>query len=115
MENEKFQDLVLEHLARLTQKITGIKNEMTGFKNEISGIKNEMTGFKKETQENFAKIETRIENEIIDKIRSLYDAREVQSDVNERIISTLGRIETKMDVLQLETASIRRVKNKTAK
>jgi len=54
--------------------------------------------------------ELRIENEVIDKVRALFDVREVQNDVNERIINALNRIEAKVDVLQMETASIRRVK-----
>lgn len=56
------------------------------------------------------KLELRMENEVIDKIRALFDAREVQNDVNDRIIDVLNRIEAKVDVLQMETASIRRVK-----
>lgn len=56
------------------------------------------------------KLETRIENEIIEKIRALYDARSVQEDVNTRIIDALERIEAKLDVLQMETAHIRRIK-----
>lgn len=59
---------------------------------------------------NQLKLETRIENEIIDKIRVLYEARSVQEDINTRIIEALERIETKIDVLQMETAHIRRVK-----
>lgn len=94
MENEKFQDLVLEQLARLTQEITEIKQGQRELTIKVDGLDAQIS-----------KLETKIENEVIDKIKALYDAREVQSDVNERIISTLGRIETKMDVLQMETAS----------
>ena len=42
----------------------------------------------------------RMESELTEKIRGLYDFREVQSDVNERIKSSLERIEAKVDVLQ---------------
>ena len=56
------------------------------------------------------KLETRMETEVVDKIHGLFDARNVQNDVNQRIISTLDRLETKVDVLQMETAHIRRVK-----
>jgi len=94
VENEKFQDLVLEQLARLTQEITEIKQGQRELTTKVDGLDAQIS-----------KLETKIENEVIDKIKALYDAREVQSDVNERIISTLGRIETKMDVLQMETAS----------
>ena len=56
------------------------------------------------------RLETRIESEVIEKIRGLYDDREVQQDTNQRITSTLERIEAKVDVLQMETAHVRRVK-----
>ena len=54
--------------------------------------------------------QVRMETELTEKVRALFDAREVQNDVNERIISALERIEAKVDVLQLETAHLRRVK-----
>lgn len=56
------------------------------------------------------KLELRMENEVIDKVRGLFDAREVQNNVNENVQYTLSRIEGKLDVLQMETASVRRVK-----
>jgi hypothetical protein len=54
--------------------------------------------------------QVRMENELTEKVRALFDAREVQNGINERIITTLDRIEAKVDVLQLETAHLRRVK-----
>jgi len=56
------------------------------------------------------KLELRMENEVIEKVRGLYDFREVQLDTNRQIISTLDRLEAKVDVLQMETAHIRRIK-----
>ena len=50
------------------------------------------------------------ENELTEKVRALFDAREVQNDINERVIYSLNRIEAKLDVLQLETAHLRRIK-----
>lgn len=63
-------------------------------------------------ENNHLKLENRIENEIIEKIRALYDARSVQNDINTKIIDTLDRIETKIDCLQMETAHIGKVKTK---
>ena len=88
MENDKFQDLVLKQLSALAEG----QNELT-----------------KEVIE-LGQSQVRMENELTEKVRALFDAREVQSDVNERLISTLERIEAKVDVLQLETAHLRRVK-----
>ena len=85
MTNEQFQELMINQLKILTDEVKGIKATQV-------------------------KIETRIENEVIDKIRVLFDARDVQQDTNQHVINILGRIEAKIDVLQLETAHIRRVK-----
>ncbi len=78
--------------------ITGLKKDMVRVRDDIQDLKNAVT-----------KIEVRIENEVIEKIHALYDARSVQEDINSRIIDTLDRIEAKLDVLQMETAHIRRV------
>ncbi|NPV27363.1 MAG: hypothetical protein HPY81_07970 [Firmicutes bacterium] len=56
------------------------------------------------------KLEARLENEVIEKVRALFDARETQSSINDRIIAALERIEAKVDVLQMETAHLRRIK-----
>lgn len=61
-------------------------------------------------QEDLRQNVVRMESELTEKIRGLYDFREVQNDVNDRVISALERIEAKVDVLQIETASIRRIK-----
>ncbi len=68
-----------------------------------------VTGIEKEVQE-VKSTQLRMEQDHGDKIRALFDAREVQSDVNERIVSTLDRMEAKIDVLQLESARMRRIK-----
>ncbi|HEX3047279.1 MAG TPA: hypothetical protein VHY08_21170 [Bacillota bacterium] len=83
MENEKFQELVLDHLVRLTQDNTEIKNRLE--KVEAAVI--------------------RIENDHGDKLQALFDAREVQIDVNERISDALNRIEGKVDRLTLKVSA----------
>ncbi|QNB46069.1 hypothetical protein BR63_06905 [Thermanaerosceptrum fracticalcis] len=102
MENERIYNL-MEKMYR----------EFSEFRKEMTEFKTEMTEFKTETGKRFDKVEesiSKFENETVDKIKALFDAREVQTDVNEKILSTLGRIEAKVDVLQMETAHIRRIK-----
>lgn len=41
----------------------------------------------------------RIENDHGDKLQALFDAREAQIDVNERVFDALNRIEGKVDCL----------------
>ncbi len=155
MDNEKFQELVIQQLGALASDVAGLKQDIAGVKGEIaglqkdmssvkedvsglkkdmvsvkedvsglkkdmvsvkedvSGLKKDMVGIKEDVQglkNAVTKIEVRIENEVIEKIRALYDARSLQEDINMRIIDTLDRIEAKLDVLQMETAHIRRVR-----
>ena len=86
----------------MEERIIGLMEKMY---NELTDIKNQMA-----TKEDIVKIETRIENELTDKVRVLFDNREIQAEINDKIQSTLNRIETKIDVLQMETAHIRRIK-----
>lgn len=83
MENEKFQGLVLEYLAGLTEEITELKKEIGQIK--AAAI--------------------RIENDYGDKLRVLFDAREVQNDVNERICDTLIRFEDNVERLNMKVAT----------
>lgn len=119
IENEKFQELVINHLAHLTQEITELKAGQA--KLEVGQAKLEDGQTKLEVgqaqlNERMERIEqgqtqltermdrveqslTRIENEHGAKINALFDAREVQFDVNARMNATLNRIEEKLDRL----------------
>jgi len=55
-------------------------------------------------------IETKVEHDLGYKIKALFDAREVQNDKNDTIINALERIEAKVEVLQMETAHVRKVR-----
>ena len=60
------------------------------------------------TKEELAKVsqsQARMESELTNKVRALYDAREVQFDVNERNLDSLGRIENKIDRVSLKVSS----------
>lgn len=55
-------------------------------------------------------VEIKVENDLGYKIKALFDAREVQNNKNDTMINALERIETKLEILQMETAHIRKVK-----
>jgi hypothetical protein len=57
MENEKFQDLVLNHLARLTQEITELKSGQQKIESDINN-------FKQTTQDRFDRIEKKLDTTI---------------------------------------------------
>ncbi|MDR3540664.1 MAG: hypothetical protein P4L69_06790 [Desulfosporosinus sp.] len=87
---------VMEMLARILAGQNDLQNEL---KQEIRAVSTKVD-----------KLEMRMENEIVDKIKILFDAREVQNVAIANIGETLDRVEAKLDVLQLETAHIRRIK-----
>jgi len=76
MTNEEFQKTILEQLNELTKGQRELQKSIAGMENKFS-----------------------------EKIDALYDAREVQFDVNERICSALNRIESKMDRLTLKVSA----------
>ncbi|HBQ87198.1 MAG TPA: hypothetical protein DD811_12090 [Syntrophomonas sp.] len=88
------------------EKILKMLESMQQGQNMIAKQVNELSEEVKDIRQS----QVRMENELTEKVRALFDAREVQNNVNERIINTLERVEAKVDVLQLETAHLRRVK-----
>lgn len=80
MENEKFQNLVTETLAKMTQDMTEMKTDVSALKADANQVETAVV---------------RIENDLGEKIRALFNARKVQLDANNRIIESLSRIEAK--------------------
>ena len=87
---------VMEMLAKILEGQKDIQNEL---KQEIREVSSKVD-----------KLEMRMENEVSDKIKILFDVRQVQNETITNISETLNRVEAKLDVLQLETAHIRRIK-----
>jgi len=96
------EEKIMQMLETMQQGQNMIAKQVNDLGEQVNGLS--------KGQEELRKNVTRMENELTEKVRALFDAREVQNDINERIISALGRIEAKLDVLQMETAHLRRVK-----
>jgi hypothetical protein len=92
----ELDEKVIEMLAKILEGQNDLRNEL---KQEIRVISTKVD-----------KLEMRFENEVIDKIKILFDDREVQNESIANIAETLNRVEAKLDVLQLETAHIRKIK-----
>ena len=90
MENVKFQGLVLEHMAGLTQDITEVKHHVVKLERNVTDVNNRVV-----------KLETVIENDVAQKFGALFDGQ-IQ------IIEQLKRIEEKVD--QHHEIIIKRVK-----
>lgn len=87
---EKFQELVLDHLVKLSQDNTEIKQNIRTIDERLEKVESAVI---------------RIENDHGDKLQALFDAREAQIDVNERVFDALNRIEGKVDRLALEVSA----------
>lgn len=101
-----------EHMGSTDERIGNMEQSMVNMEGRIDGLEKGQDILARQTHnltENVQEIrqsQVRLENELTEKVNALFDAREVQNDVNERIVSALNRIEAKVDVLQL----VRRVK-----
>lgn len=85
MDNERFQELVLQQLKVLTEGQSNMENHLEKLEHKTDRI-----------DSGLLKLETRIENEVIEKVRALFDARQVQED-------KLGHISEKLDSIEIDT------------
>ena len=95
MENDKFQEFMGDQFAKMFQEMQKVSGELQNVKEDVQGVKD---------------IQLRMENDLNDKVGKVFDFIDVQRDVNKEIVESLNRVEVKVEVLQLETAHIRRVK-----
>lgn len=104
----------------LKSEFQDLRSEFQGLRSEFQGLKNEFQGLKSEFQElrtdqeiiaqNVVKIITVVEHDVAQKIGVIFDFREIQIDQNQKTGQALERIEGKVEVLQLETSNLRRIK-----
>ncbi len=90
---------VMELLAKIYQTQTEMRSEII-----------ELRTGQETLAINVAKIITVIEHDVANKIGAIFDFREIQIDHNQKTGDTLERIEAKVEVLQLETSQLRRIK-----
>jgi len=90
---------VMELLAKIYQTQTEMQSQLKELRTNQDTI-----------AQNVAKIITVVEHDVAQKIGAIFDFREIQIDHNQKTGQALERIEAKVEVLQLETASLRRVK-----
>jgi archaellum component FlaC len=94
LENEKFQDLVLNHLARLTQEMTGVKTDINDLKSDINDLKSDVSDLKSD----------------VSSLKSdVKDLKESQ----QRMESRMDRLETKVDLIQTQTTELTEFKTGT--
>lgn len=78
MENDKFQELILEKVAKMFQEMQKVSEKLSA---EIQGVKD---------------IQLRMENDLNIKLSKVYEFIDAQTVINKAIIERLDRIELKL-------------------
>lgn len=100
MDNEKFQDLMMDQFAKLFNEVQRVNTELQDFKREVrtefSEVKSEIATVKES--------QIRMETEFGNKLDVLYiDWRETQKQFNEEVKTELQILDTKVEALQMES------------
>ena len=108
------QEAMGQEMNAMGQEMNAMSQEMNAMSQDFNTKQDAMSQDFNTKQDAMSKklekIELSIERDITVKISALYDSREVQKAHNVRVDETLDRIEKKVEVLQLETSSLRRIK-----
>lgn len=112
MTNDEFQKLVLEQLQSINSEVKDVKQRVGNFEHGQQELKKEMGSLSNRVgnlEAGQQRIESRLENEVIDKIRALFDAREVQNDVNAKILDKLEDIEINTNYLVAKVSQLKKI------
>ncbi|MBS4025301.1 MAG: hypothetical protein KGZ96_06455 [Clostridia bacterium] len=113
MENKKILDLLEKMYIEFNSRFEQIDSRFEQIDSRFEKIEQGQTEIKQEVRENRDAI-LKIENVIHDKAGILFDAdirtQERIDSLDEKLSSHLGRLEAKIDVLQMETSHIRKIK-----
>ncbi len=105
---EKLVQQLLEEMQGMKADVKDVKAGQVRLENRVDNIDSKIE--KLETRfdgvdSKIEKLELRIENEVIEKVRALYDARSVNLDYFESIRDSLARIEENTDSLRRRTSN----------
>ncbi|MHB8124175.1 MAG: hypothetical protein ACYDEJ_00805 [Desulfitobacteriaceae bacterium] len=122
MDNDRFQEVMLDQFAKLFKEFQGIKEDISGIKEDISGVKEDISGVKedisgvkedisgvkedisgvKEDISGVKELQLRMELKFNEQISALQDFRVSQVQFNQEIKDALKTLGTKIEELQFE-------------
>lgn len=100
-------------VAELRTDVAELKIDVTELKADVAALKIDVAELRTDQEiiaQNVAKIVTVVEHNVAQKIGVIFDFREIQIEHNQKTGQALERIEAKVEVLQLETSNLRRIK-----
>ena len=96
MDNEKLQDLMLEHFGKVLNKLDGMESRLRNVESRLDNVESEL-GQVKQSQ-------VRMESDFGKKLDVLYtDWRESQKQFNDEVKNELQILSTKVEALQMES------------
>ena len=110
MNNENFQELMLEHFGKVLNRLDTMDSRLKGVETEISEVKTELSQVKtglSQVKTELSEVkgsQIRMETEFGKKLDVLYfDWRKTQKQFNEEVKSELQILDTKVEALQMES------------
>jgi phage gp16-like protein len=104
VDNGKFQELVLKQLELLTEGQQRLDDKLEQGQQRLDLKVDGLEQGQKRLELKMDKLELRVENEVIDKIRALFDDREMQNKRIEFHDRRLDSIDEKLDRISNDTA-----------
>jgi len=104
---------VMELLAEIYQMQTEMRTDVKELRTDVDELKTDVKELRTDQEtiaQNVVKIITVVEHDVARKIGAIFDFREIQMDHNQKTGQAWERIEAKVEVLQLETSNLRRIK-----
>jgi len=102
LDNDKFQELVINQLSSLAEDVKGAKNDVETVKKDVDTLKPHQQGIKQDVEtvkSHQLQMETKIENEVVKRIRALFDDRSMNQDYFTSIKDSLARIEDRVEFI----------------
>lgn len=96
---EKVLNQILTELQSLNQRVGGLEQCIGNLEHGQQQLKQEFKADIQKVESKVDKLELRMENEVIDKIRALFDDRSMNHDYFASIKDSLARIEDRVDFL----------------
>jgi len=110
VEGQERLTIGLEKLTKGQEELSRRQDEFSRGQEKLWTQVAKLTEGQGELSAQVTQIRTTLENETNVQIRALFDARDAQNEINNRIFESLDRLEKKVDRLQIETAHVRIVK-----
>lgn len=103
MDNEKFQDLMLEHFGKVLNKLDSMDSRLGSVESRLGSVESRLSNVESDLSE-VKQSQVRMETEIGKKLDVLYyDWRESQKQFNNEVRTELKNLSTKVEALQMES------------